>query len=262
VLKWARNNPSPMFSGALNMINQNDKSQIRAWDHYYHDATIRRFCQEEGVIIGGNRAIQSYRDLGNGWVCNPTYEYGKLVYLILYMRFDEDPPYFIDAGKKFMKENLWLLRNPKQAHGAHNVNPKYIEANQKDCITLVIARFKVEIVKQVLSKINDMYGLTVSKVCMNGIFPSSEKGTRAEKQSFHTCMDRYKYGKHTGTTVHVEVLEAAAKREEIELNDGNLVVPVTRNVARLAATIFINPPLPKEGTPFMIPFPTIPLCLL
>jgi hypothetical protein len=75
-----------------------------------------------------------------------------------------------------------------------------------------------------------MYGLTVSKVCTNGIFPFSEKGTRAQKQSFHTCMVRYKYGKHTGTTVHGEGLEAA-KREEMELNDGKIVAPVTHNVA-------------------------------
>jgi hypothetical protein len=46
-----------------------------------------------------------------------------------------------------MKENHWLLHDPKQSQGAHNVNPKYIEANQKDCITLIIARAKVEIAK-------------------------------------------------------------------------------------------------------------------
>jgi hypothetical protein len=59
-------------------------------------------------------------------------------------------------------------------------------------------------------------------------------------------MVRYKYGKHTGTTVHGEALESA-KREEIESNDGKLVAPVTRNVAQLAAMITVNPPLPKEG---------------
>jgi hypothetical protein len=57
--------------------------------------------------------------------------------------------------------------------------------------------------------------------------------------------------------VYGEVLEAA-KSEEIELNYGKLVAPVTRNVARLAATVLVNPPLPKEGTPFMIPLPNIP----
>jgi hypothetical protein len=212
VLKWSGNNPSQMLNWALNMINKNDKSEIRAWAHDCHDATIRRFCQEEGVTRGASRAIQSYRDVGNGWVCNPTYEYRKLVYLFLYTRFDEDPCYFIDAAKQFMKDNHWLLCDPKQSHGAHDVNPKYIEANQKYFITLIIAHVKIEIVKQLLSKVKDMYGLTVSKVCTNGICPFSEKGTHAQKQSFRTCMVRYKYGKHTGTTVHGEELEEA-KRE-------------------------------------------------
>jgi hypothetical protein len=190
VLKWAGNNPIQMLIWTLNMINQNDKSEIRAWAHDYHDATIRQFCQEEGVTRGDNRAIQSYRDVGNGWVSNPTYEYGKLVYLLLYTRFNEDPCYFIDAETQCMKENHWLIHDPKQSQGANNVNPKYIKANQKECTTLIIARIKIEIARQVLSKVKDMYGLTVSKVCVNGISPFSEKGTRAQKQSFHTCMVR------------------------------------------------------------------------
>jgi hypothetical protein len=55
VLTWAGNNPSQIR--ALNMINQNDKSEILAWAHDCHDATIRQFCQEEGVARGGNRTI-------------------------------------------------------------------------------------------------------------------------------------------------------------------------------------------------------------
>jgi hypothetical protein len=94
VLKRVGNNPSQILIQALNMINQNDKSEIRAWAHDYHNATIHQFC---------------YRNLGNGWVSNPTYEYGKLVYLVLYKRFDEDPSYFVDAAKEFMKANHWLI---------------------------------------------------------------------------------------------------------------------------------------------------------
>jgi hypothetical protein len=44
----------------------------------------------------------------------------------------------------------------------------------------------------------------------------------------------------------------------MELNNGKFVAPVSRNVERLAATISVNPPLPKEATSFMIPLPTIP----
>jgi hypothetical protein len=120
-----------MLIRALNMINQNDTSETRAWAHGYHDATIRQFCQEEGVSRGGNRAIQSYCDVGNGWASNPTYEYGKLFYLVFYTIFDEDPCYFIDVAKQIMTDNHWLLRYPKQVQGAHDTNPKYSEANKK-----------------------------------------------------------------------------------------------------------------------------------
>jgi hypothetical protein len=83
------------------------------------------------VTRGGNRATQSDCDVGNGWVSNPAYEYGKLVYLVLDMIFDEYPCYFINAAKQFMEENHWLLRNLKQSQGEHGINSNYIEANQK-----------------------------------------------------------------------------------------------------------------------------------
>jgi hypothetical protein len=48
--------------------------------------------------------IQNYKDIGAGWFSEPTYEYGQKVYLIVYTRFEQNPNYYIDAAKEFMRE--------------------------------------------------------------------------------------------------------------------------------------------------------------
>jgi hypothetical protein len=111
-----------------------------------------------------------------------------------------------------------------------------VEPDGKDCISQVIGKCKVKIVKQILQKVQDQYELTVTKVCTREVCPYTETCCRKQKASFHTCMIRYKYGKTRGTDVHGVALEAA-KAAEMEATDGELIEPMTNHVTQVAEAV-------------------------